>query len=397
MDFVTNLERYRKEMEQSYGEEASWKILLVKSMILTYRPLGHCGIRFSLPVAFVTGSPQAARQLQYAARGFCPVVYSSTNISDRDFKRLMEDYGSEVLLMQYVKSRNTEACLEKLAGICESGLSEGGRFCDPIFVAFAEGIPIGAKDCFAGKVRLDGTRFSVIAEAMTETEEIFTRQMIELVKEYWAVINDRISELSSSREFENLRRESAGMEVWTAVGRILEILITKAGASHSNMPGYLEKIREAGQQIMKEWDIEQITGDLCGIFRKMLLQSSADIEDIIDRRNIRPEDIQDGREQPFCDDEFYYIPEGLFGQIVSKAGEIFSINELKEVLAKQGILKTEGKKRRYYTCNMYFSVEGKIEKKRMICLYRDKVDIPYHTTWEESIKRKEKQAGHDRY
>lgn len=397
MDFVTNLERYRKEMEQSYGEEASWKILLIKSMILTYRPLGHCGIRFSLPVAFITGSLQAAQKLSYVARGFCPAVNGSTDASDRDFKRLMEGYCSEVLFMQYVKSRNTEACLEKLIRICASGLSEGRRFCDPILVTFAEGIPIGAKEYFAGKVRLEEPRFSMISEAMPETEEIFTRQMIELVKEHWPVIDDRISELSSSREFESLRRESAGMEVWTAVGRILEILITKAGASHSDMPGCLEKIREAGQQIMKEWDIEQITGDLCGIFRKMLLQSSADIEDMIDRRNIRPEDIQDGREQPFCDDGFYYIPEGLFGQIVSKAGGVFHINELKEALAEQEILKTEGKKRRYYTCNMYFSVEGKIEKKRMICLYRDKVDIPYQKTWEESIKWKERQDGHDRY
>lgn len=227
--------------------------------------------------------------------------------------------------------------------------------------------------------------------AMPEAEENFTRLMIGQMKEHWPFIRGWVSGLFSSGEFGSLSQNVTGIEVWDAVGGILEGLIKQADAPAFLKQGCLEKIRMAKTQIKEEWDIGQITGDLCGIFRNMLFAASENIPDMIDKKKARAEDIQDSRQQPFCDEDFYYVPEGLFGKIISLAGGDWSVSEVKEALAGQGILKTEGKKRKYYTINTIFPLgEGKIAKKRMVWLSRNKVDIPFQATWEETIKMKKR-------
>lgn len=390
MGFVMNLKTYRERIGQYYGEEASWKILLIKSMILVYRPLGYMGIKFPLPVAVIAGSRQEAQQFPYVARGCCPAAYGATNVSDRDFKSLMDGYHSEALCMQYLKSKNTEPCLENLVGICETGLYGNRRFYDPIFVTFAEGIPLGVAENFMGKIRLDGGICPMAGGGMPEAEESFTRLMIGQIKENGPIVRERILELSSGEEFQNLSRNSPGAEVWLAVEIILEGLIKRANAPGSEKQDCLEKIRMAQKQIREGWDIEQIAGDLCEIFRNMLFWASPNIPDMIDKRKAKAEDIEDSREQPFYDENFYYVPEGLFERIISMAGGDMSVKEMKEALAEQKMLKTEGEKRKYYTINTdFFLEEGKV-KKRMVWLYRDKVDLPFQVTWEQDIQIKKR-------
>ena len=123
MGFVKNFINYAAELEERYGKEASGKILLIKSMILTYRPLEDRGIRFPLPVALVTDSRWNIQRLSRVVRGSFPATYGTMDLSDRDLKDLLDEHCSEVLLMQHLDSNNTASCLEKLAGITKTGLN----------------------------------------------------------------------------------------------------------------------------------------------------------------------------------------------------------------------------------------------------------------------------------
>lgn len=386
MGFVKNFINYAAELEERYGKEASGKILLIKSMILTYRPLEDRGIRFPLPMALVTDSRWNIQRLSRVVRGSFPATYGTMDLSDRDLKDLLDEHCSEVLLMQHLDSNNTASCLEKLAGITKTGLNGRERFRDPVIVTFPEGIPVKTAEYFAGRIRLDRCRGTVAEEPVSESGKMFILSMTGLMKEKWQIIDYKISKLSAGEKFQILSQESPGAEVWYTVRYILETLAELSGEDFSDRQECLEQIRQAESQIVKAWEMEQIWGDWCEIFRNLLFVAAKDIPGILNKRNLKKEDIERRGEWPIRDEKFYYVPETLFKEICSGIKEI-NILQLKEILADQGVIRAEGKQRTYYAIKVSLvTVEHEMSSPRMVWIYRNKVDLPGMMAWEDQIR-----------
>ncbi len=288
--------------------------------------------------------------------------------------------------MQYLKSGNTAPCLEKLTGIVQTGLYGSKRFRDPVIVAFSDGIPVETAENFVGRIRMGSCGCMAAEVSVSESEGMFSRSLIRRVKEKWQIIDHTISQLSAGEEFQTLLRKSPGTEVWYTVMCILKALPELSGEAFSEGQVCLERIETAGVQIIKEWDMEQVSGDWCEIFRNQMFAAVKDIPGILNKGNLKKEDVESRQEWPLCDETFYYIPEELFRRICSGI-KATDASQVKQILAAQGVIRAEGKQRLYYTIKVNLvTAEHDIYSPRMIWIYRDKVDLPGRMTWEDRIR-----------
>jgi len=388
--------KYVDGLISKYGNETAWKLFMLRSMILTYRTVEDMGIRFRLPVALIVDSARASQKLRYVIKGFAPAAYASTDISDMALEKVIMGYDSEMLLMQYSESKHAEACLHRLAGICESGVIGGEAFHDPVMVVFIDEVPPGIGENFIGKIILDMGMFSTANEDALLPDEEFARLIIDRTRKNWLLIECKIRELTRDEGFRNVSEEFPGAEVFLAVMCYLEIFVEQETVLPDNKNRFLAAARRAVDQIKEEWNVDGTSGEWGELFRKVLFKSAEKIPGILDMEAIGEEDARNIGEWPLYDDRFYYIPEKLFGQICASLNGFIGIRELKQELAGQGFIKTEGRKRRYYTMHVpLMTKEGKVYKVRAVCLYRDKVDVLTQLPWKNVIKMKGGEKDHD--
>lgn len=387
MEIKTNFYEYLGLLQESYKKEDSYKIILLKSAMVLYPILCDLGIRFQAPVALVCESMSEAKQILEDLCGLQEISIFCTNDLPKEVGRIIEDTECEFLSAFYLKGRNSLDNLKMLKNICEMGIYKQKKFDLAVMAAFQGEIPYEAAEFLGGKLYIHRKQKADMGKSK-EKGEIFLRGIIQCVMDYYDIWQNTIKGFQQKHTF-----ESYVEQIFMETGTLLEIFMCSSEFTKEEINEEVNNFRSAMINILDDWEISVIAQKWSEVFVKELYLSVPNVFGILNRHRIGVKDISNAKKWPLFDDDFYYITEELFSDICMAMKETIGVNQIKQMLESTGILKGEGKTRKYRTVQVKMVNEyGGCDKQRRVRLVRSKIDIDGRN-WKEEIEKNLEKYG----
>jgi len=144
-------------------------------------------------------------------------------------------------------------------------------------------------------------------------------------------------------------------------------------------------MEDALDRIVDEWESADDPEAYVTAFRRILHENAEELPDMFDRERFPEDTIKENDEVLLYDGIYYYLPSKLLRELCQKIG---SISYVKVQLASAGALVSEGDKRSYFTKKVeIMTLNGKIIRKRLAKILREKVDNPFGLSLKEILEK----------
>ena len=313
------------------------ELLTVESAAFAYSVFRGWGYRSHYPIAVIVDNLESADEIAKSLGIFQKTVLS-TNVPPMVFDKTLKSYHDDLCILSFVRGRYSAENLENLFSITVSGGYEDWEIGTLPLVIFEKIVPIEYKGKFSFVVEMQQADLSGLKQWDRD-------DYLERLKTY--LIN-----YAQIAEYELLKQsdcywDGKDSRMWTAVIKMINLFFEYSGESNvAQLGDYLCTALQRAYNIVNFYDLDC---QIPALFRDVFDQSIPDICKFQPMSNVMEVSEQNIQRTILYDTEKYYVPEALFSQICRPLNNLCTMNQVKDVLAREGILCTQGQGRIYRT------------------------------------------------
>lgn len=312
-------------------------LFIVKSAAFAYSVLRGWGYRMHYPVAAIIEDLEVSDEIAEKIGIFAKRVIN-VNLPPVEFREILKKFHDDVCVLVYVHGRYSSENMETILSLAAGGGDENLEMDMLLLVVFQKVIPEEYEEQFSLAIQIDIKNMERIKREKMEAylaelkKYILTRTQ---VAEY---------EISMNRE---IFREDKDFRFWSAVINLM-IPVCECEGEEAK-----ERLRKRFYiTLQKAYDLSEMyefNRRIPALFRDALdkaIPSKCKLLPEEKASNYLESDLLD---HMLYDSDFYYIPEELFKKICEPLNHVCTDNQIKAVLAKEGVLCTQGRGRIYRT------------------------------------------------
>lgn len=375
-----------KVFEELYGElrvccADAMRMLLMLVLAIFYPFIAEIGFSVMLPLAVITESENEIREMlkwldwanihQAISTSDKPMEIKKSLFSARYGNAFFTLYDGRYTLenLQEISShiRKVERSLERQKMIMIFAIKE---------------VQQKFEDYIEGRVFINGgVRMN---EKIKLLREKLIHDMITFCISHMAEIKNE-----SGREAERKGEEFCLFHV---VGVLFKAYLNTQHMTCDEIEKYEGEVECEVEKIIADWEEVNDPRIYAEAFCKTLYESSVRITGVFDRTKPLECAVERMEEVIFFDEEYYYLPAGLFHDLCKRIG---NVSYIEAQLVRAKVLLDEGKKRRYYTKKIEIvNTNGEIEKRRLVKIAREKIDDPFGLSFEEKLRQEGGESIH---
>lgn len=313
------------------------QLFLMGCAAFAYSVLQRWMFHLHYPVAAVVDEPETADDLA-EKWGIFHKNTINLNLPPMEFLRALEDFHDELCVVFYSKGRYAHKNIETLLDLIASGGYGNVEISFLPLIVFLRVIPEEYEDKFA----------LVIDIHQDDLEKLDSSD----IKKYFMKIKDFLLNYPQVAEREIRRcktdkRLGKDSRFWSAVMAMVEIIFldieeNSAEKLKSNLCFALRNAGELAESYELKMQISQL-------FRTALDEAIPEKCTFLQESAASELSEQEIEENVLYDAEFYYISDRLFSSICEPLKSVSTVNQIKEILASEGILCIQGQNRSYYS------------------------------------------------
>lgn len=314
-------------------------LLLIKGASFFSSVMNEWGYRTHYPIAVVTETLEIGDAIADKLAIFNRRVFS-TNTPPGEFLKALSDVHDDLCIMTYTPGRYLSDDMDTIFCLCQCGEYDGCEAGGIIMVIFPKVVAKEYKE-----------KFSLIIEIGQEHLENLNRSKMEA---YLDILRSNILTHEQIIEHEihkNLQRgfDRKDERFWYAVVTVLAVVFSDGKAvTEETIRSHLCYALKMAYDKVDSYEFDCQIPDL---FREVFAESIPEVSKFRPEPNAVDFSEQELTELVLYDSERYYIPDALFAKICKPLTDtcICTVNQIKNVLAAEGILCTQGQGRIYKT------------------------------------------------
>ena len=324
----------RDENAEYIDIDAIYLLLLIVSAAFSYSVLRRWGYRLHYPIAAIVEDWEVADEIASKLGIFNQEVYC-LNLPPVEFRKNLNNYHDDIVVLSYTRGRYSAENMETIFSNMTGGTYQLEM--DMVFLlVFQEVIPEEYQDKFSIAIQLDKTNVGKIQRE--EIEEYLDRFKIGILTRT-QVVEYEVGKLSEnfSKNLDN--------RFWTAVLNMV-VFLNAFQETEEKLRKQLQVALRSAYDLSNSYEFNQ---QIPALFREALEKSIPTKCKLLQEEKVSDYLESDLKGYMLYDSEFYYVPEELFKKICEPLNQVCTDNQIKAVLAKEGILCTQGRGRIYRT------------------------------------------------
>lgn len=309
---------------------------MLESAAFAYSMLRSWGKRLHSPIAVMVDELELADEMA-SKLGIFQARVISTDTPFKEFQKKLESYHDDLCVLTYMEGRYTSENMGMLLSFVMQGETEVSRIEMPVIIAFRKVIPQAYQDKLSIAVQIDRTDLTGLKREKMELHLNRLRDYI-LAKE-------QIVEHEIGRPLE-CPCEGRDSGFWTAIINMIGLVFTQEDADRARMS---KTLCAELQKAYTMADSYEFNHQIPALFRQVFAQLSPEVCKFVEEASAAGVADQDLSSVVLYNPEHYYIPEKLFTELCKPLKEVVTVNQIKAVLAEEGILCTQGQGRIYRT------------------------------------------------
>lgn len=323
-------------MQSSFSATTSM-LITVEAAAFAYSVYRRWGYRCHYPIAVIVENLEAADEISERL-GIFGKNTLSMNISPTVFIKTLKGYHDDLCSFSFSRGRYSADNLENLLSTTMGGGYEDWEMNTLPLVMFEKIIPKEYKGKFSFVIE-------VRQNDLDELKRWERADFLDRLKIY-TLTHTQITVHELAKQSVHFW-EGKDSRFWTAVIKMLELFFehdTESGAEQLRDFLCIALQRAYNMVDSYDWDCQ-----IPALFREMFDQSISEICKFQPMSNVMEISEQKTQETVLYDDENYYVPELLFSKICKPLNDLCTVNQIKDALARDGILCTQGQGRIYKT------------------------------------------------
>lgn len=312
-------------------------LLIVECAAFTHSVLRMWGYRLHYPIAVVADNLEAADELA-AKLGIFQTNVLSTNMPPVEFNRALDSFHDDICVLSHVYGRYSLENLEALESLMASGGMENLEMDMPVLLVFQKVIPQEYQGLCSIAIQLRQTE----ADSFKK-EEI--EDFLDSLKDY-ILTKTQIVEYEIGRRSERFW-EGKDSRFWSAVVNMMGQVF--AHEENGDKERLIKHLCAALQEAYGFSESYEFNSQIPALFQELFDHSIPEICELLPEVRAKEYSEQDLLGLVLYDSQHYYIPDGLFAKICKPLNTVCTIDQIKNVLADEGVLCTQGLGRIYYT------------------------------------------------
>lgn len=373
--------RYRDYLGEIYDESEVEKMMILKTMISIYPVFKQSGLGFTAPVALITNTTQQSKRVIKDLSGFVPCKLVPTDISKKELRETLTEAEYELIPFYFMKGKGSILSLCEMNSFCVTEDISNEDISRVVMVVFSGGIPSEACEHLAGKLHIRTGGLSSYVDNPASKE--YLNYMINYVKSNVSMIRKIINDMMRT----GFSQESSGSIILRITGAVYRSMVEDLAYSSGIKDEYNANREKAVKELCDEWEIGASDENWIMQFQKLFYKAAEWMPGILEREHVMADEIEKLEYFPMYDSKYYYLPESLFYKICEPILGTVALDEIKDTLEENDIIKGEGKMRNYRTVKVYITtVYGGEISRRRIRLVRTSLDQEGLLSWCEMIK-----------
>lgn len=308
---------------------------LLLSLALNYPILSAWGYTLKHPIACVIQTPEEAEAVLRYLQTFQEKKIITANSSAKQVKRLLEAGNSEFIFFYYYDCPQMKNYLQQAIVAIQTGSSRSSVYSALPFVFFYPAVPDHLKSEFF-------LYFPTVGQELRR-EGDYIQKMLEFLEGQLPMIKDRIESLPKRNSYEGTLKASACF--------LLPLLKSRS----ENFEEDFQKFLLLCEGLCKKNEEAQDESGIVEAFTDLFYEYIQCAESLKACHRAKVWGGTDATELLF-DQNFIYVTEGLFRDIVRPLRDMLSEPLIKETLKKEGVLCCNNEKTytvKVWTCNVY--------------------------------------------
>ena len=320
------------------ADEMTEKLLLaIKGAAFFYSVLKGWGYRTYYPIALVVETLETGDVIADKLAIFNKKVIS-TNTPSSEFLKALCDGHDDLSIMSYTTGRYLSDNMETLFSLCHCGEYGGHSARTILMIVFSKVVPEEYKDKFSLVIEVERRQLENLTQASMET-------YLDTLKSYILAYEQVIEhEIKKNLQCDLNKRDE---RFWYAV--VIVMVLAFSGGDTAVEETIRSNLYQALQTAYDLSDSYEFYNQIPALFREVFDQSIPEVSKLLSEAKAMEVSAKDLAEMVLYDTEHYYIPESVFTKICKPLSTVCTVNQIKDVLAKEGILCTQGQGRIYKT------------------------------------------------
>lgn len=286
----------------------------------------------------------------------------SLNEDSGRFKEKLSQYHDDVVLLHYADGEKAVANLSFIFESTMAGTINSRPFCALPLLIFDGFIPDGIADHLSLILEFGSTKLRYYSLYDSGAEDRFYEGLAEKICQNQGAFRKAVQ-----KSWTQISDLTEAAKLLLSGKAIMELSMALEGVNDEkikNITDYLQNNIEEALEFTETYTAkDQTVKSFLRALRHLVIQKKYVLFPI-DQGFEHSEDI-------LYDNDFYYIPNAIFGEICNHT-KFTSPTRIKRCLLEYGIIKIEGHNRRYYSQKVYW---GGLQGKRYYQLDRNKVDV----------------------
>ncbi|GAA6293188.1 hypothetical protein F220043C3_16220 [Enterocloster asparagiformis] len=320
------------------ADEMTEKLLLaIKGAAFFYSVLKGWGYRTYYPIALVVETLETGDAIADKLAIFNKKVIS-TNTPSGEFLKTLGDGHDDLSIMSYTPGRYLSDNMETLFSLCQCGEYGDHSARTILMIIFSKVVPEEYKDKFSLVIEVERRQLENLTQASMET-------YLDTLKSYILAYEQVIEhEIKKNLQCDLNKRDE---RFWYAVVIVMGLVFSGGEAAAEET--IRSNLYHALQTAYDLSDSYEFYNQIPALFREVFDQSIPEVSKLLPEEKAMEVSAKDLAEMVLYDTEHYYIPESVFTKICKPLSKVCTVNQIKDVLAKEGILCTQGQGRIYKT------------------------------------------------